>query len=181
MDKTWIEVVDNIVKIGLPSIITGLVTILGMRYSAKSSQDKFLLEHKVKLLEKISDDIDIYFNALDGFLSRPRAMAHELDHDIDYFELDEHQLTGIKERDKLLVESWVKRQSSVSKLRLLRADKVVDELGVCVQLDYEIRNDLIFKKRCPGFNSMRNTADLIRAAKKSVHSELANFYQNVAR
>ena len=179
MDKTWIEVADNIVKIGLPSVITGVVTILGMRYSARSSQDKFILEHKIKLLEKLSDDVDAYFNAVNMFLSRPKAMALKMDHDIDYFELDQNQMKAIKERDNLLIESWVKWQSSLSKLRLLKADKAVEKLRVCTKLEYEIRDDLIFKKRCPGFKSLSTTSDLIKDAQADFHKQLADFYQNI--
>lgn len=50
MDNEWVNVADNAVKIGLPSLITGFVTIFGMRYSSKSTQNKYMLEHKVKLL-----------------------------------------------------------------------------------------------------------------------------------
>ncbi|WP_062060840.1 hypothetical protein [Cellvibrio sp. OA-2007] len=179
MDKTWIEVADNVVKIGLPSLITGFVTILGMRYSAKSSQDKYVLEHKIKLLEKISDDIDTYFNALNMFLSRAKSIAIKADNDLEHIELNQKNIDGIKERDVGLVESWVKLYSSVSKLRLLKAEKAVEKLRVCTKIEYSLREEIIFQKKIQGFNNLSKISDQVKEAQSEFHKELAEFYEKI--
>lgn len=63
MNMEWVNVADTAVKIGLGGIISGLFTYIGLKYSHKSQQSKYLFEHKIKLVEQITVDIDEYFTA----------------------------------------------------------------------------------------------------------------------
>jgi hypothetical protein len=180
MDKEWVDVVDNVVKIGLPSLITGFITIFGMKYSAKSIQNKFLFEHKVKLLEKISDDMDLYFTAWNMLYSKLGGITKKMDPDMDNVIFTKAQSDAIKDRDKKLTESWPLRQSSLAKLRLLKANKAVEKLSICTQIENDLRDLIIFDKNYPNFNQLIDLQSKYKESKKIFHKELADFYESIA-
>lgn len=180
MEKEWVDVVDNIVKIGLPSLITGFVTIFGMKYSAKSTQDKFMLEHKVQVIEKISDDVDSFFNAWNMLNSKYGAISKMYDHGEEKLELTKAQISAIRERDKKLIDTWVGRQSSLAKLRLLKAEKVVNKLNDCINLEYNFRDKLFFDKEYIGYQAFSDLRVNIKESQKAFHQELAELYVSIA-
>ncbi|WP_299663546.1 hypothetical protein [uncultured Psychromonas sp.] len=176
----WPEVVDNLIKIGLPAIVTGAVTIFGVKYNGKASQDKFLLEHKTKLLEKISDDVDEYFSALNMLYSKVAAIVKVMPHDIEEVVLSKAQINAIKERDKSLVNKWKNRQSSLSKLRLLGAKDSSKKLGLCADLETELRNMLFFDKDYPNYEQICEHRKSSRTHQRKYHESLAKFYEDIA-
>ncbi len=180
MEKEWVDVANNVVKIGLPSLITGFVTIFGMKYSAKSVQNKFMLEHKVKLLEKLSDDIHSNFNAWSMLGSKYGAITKKMDHDSEDISFSKSQLEAIKSRDKELVDTWVSRRSAKGKLRLLKATDSVKKLQNFIDLEVEFRNRIIFDKDYPNYNEFSDIRKNAGKAVKEFDKELANFYESIA-
>ena len=75
MPKEWIDVADTAVKIGLGSLITGVFTYLGVKFSHDSEKKKFMLEHKTKLLEHIAEDVEAYFSAWDSYIAKISGIA----------------------------------------------------------------------------------------------------------
>ncbi|MGB2740577.1 MAG: hypothetical protein WBC60_08490, partial [Cognaticolwellia sp.] len=92
----------------------------------------------------------------------------------------EAQISSMRKRDTALIETWVQRQSSVAKLRLLKADKSVDILNDCVNLENDFREMLIFEKVYPNYNLLCELRNGVRAKQKLFHQELANFYESIA-
>ena len=180
MEKEWVDVVDNVVKIGLPSLITGFVTIFGMRYSAKSVQNKFMLEHKVKLLEKISDDLHSSFNAWAMLGSKYGAITKTMDHDAEDVSFTKVQLDAIKSRDKDLIATWVNRRGAQGKLRLLKATDAVNKLKAFTDLEIDFRTSIMFDKAYPNYNDFNIIRDNAAKAIKEFDKALANFYESIA-
>ncbi|OCH17759.1 hypothetical protein A6E05_13650 [Aliivibrio sp. 1S165] len=180
MENEWAEVANNLIKIGLPSLITGVVTVLGVKFNTKATHDKFFIEHKTKLLEKISDDIDAYFDSWNMVYSKVGAISKRKQHDEEDIKLTSSQIEAIKERDKVLVDNWNKRQSCLSKLRLLGAESAVDKLRKCVVLEAELRDMIIFDKKYPNYNELSELRRNAKNAQRVFHDTLAKVYAEIA-
>ncbi|MFH4491827.1 hypothetical protein WMQ43_22885 [Vibrio diabolicus] len=180
MGNEWAEVANNLIKIGLPSIITGVVTVLGVKHNAKATHDKFFVEHKTKVLEKVSDDIDEYFEAWNMLYSKIGAITKRKDYDAEKITFNKPQLDAIKDRDKALVEAWSKRQSSLSKLRLLGANEAVDRLRDCIKLEAKLRDDITFDKKYPNYNQLSDIRNEAKKAQRKFHTALSKFYGELA-
>ncbi len=180
MESEWAEVANNLIKIGLPSIITGVVTVLSIKHNAKATHEKFFIEHKTKVLEKASDDIDEYFDAWIMLYSKIGAITKRKDHDLEEVTFSNGQMDAIKERDRDLVSSWSKRQSSLSKLRLLGAKDAVERLNDCVSLETKLRNLMFFDKEYPNYNQLNEMRTEAKKAQRKFHTALSNFYGSLA-
>ena len=176
----WAEVVNNLIKIGLPSIITGVVTVLGVKQNAKATHNNFFIEHKTKLLEKASDDIDEYFDAWFMLYSKIGALTKRKDYDLEEVTFNKAQMESITERDKALVSAWSKRQSSLSKLRLLGASDAVSRLRDCIELDSKLRDTMFFYKKYPNYNQLCEMRNEAKKAQRKFHTELSKFYGELA-
>ena len=154
MAKEWIDVADTAVKIGLGSLITGVFTYLGVKFSHNSQQAKFLLEHKVQVLEKISSDAEEYFSAWNALISRIAGTTKLIGRDLEHIEFSENQMIAIKERDEILKEAWISRNNVVSRLRLLKSRNAVEKFRTCVKIESELREMMFFKKEYPHYMSI---------------------------
>jgi hypothetical protein len=179
MPKEWAEVADTAVKIGFTSIITGFFTYLGVKSSQKSEKNKFMLEHKVKILEQIANDIEIYFSAWISLLNIVSGITKKMPHEQSPISFTSKQISLIKEYDDELVLAWVNRDSAVSKLRLLKADKALKGLAICSSLEYELRNMLMFNRNYYNYSEISEYRTKVNNAKKSFHKSLADFYEQV--
>lgn len=177
MVKEWIDVADTAVKIGFGALITGVFTYLGILYSHKSARSKFMLEHKTKLLEQASEDIEEYFNAWRSYISLVAGVAkRRKNHELENERLTKKQLDAIRKNDHILVESWSKRNSAIAKLRLMKAVTVADSLIECQEVEKNLREGVAFMKEIPLHDEFSEYADSVRNVTRKVHKELADFY-----
>ena len=179
MAKEWIDVADTAVKIGLGSLITGIFTYIGIKFSHSSDKNKFMLEHKTKLLEEIANDAEKYFIAWNGVVSKVGGITKLLPHDQEVIQFTKKQLDAIKEKDAYLVEAWSQKESVVSKLRLIKADLVVDKLVECSKHEYNLRDLLIFSKEYPNYTSLVKYRKELKKLKNDFYKELAEFYETI--
>ncbi|ADT69334.1 hypothetical protein QMA03_07095 [Pseudoalteromonas sp. APC 3356] len=179
MPKEWIDVADTAVKIGLGSLITGVFTYLGVKFSHKSEQSKYLLEHKVKVIEQIASEAGEYFAAWNGVISKIGGITKKMDFDMENVDLSANQLKWVKERDKALVDSWSARQSVQSKLRLLKAENAVGKFKECISLETQLRDMMFFDKDYPNYNQLTKYRKEARTAQRKFQEELAETYENI--
>ncbi|PKG79872.1 hypothetical protein CXF80_17025 [Shewanella sp. Actino-trap-3] len=179
MPKEWIDVADTAVKIGLGSLITGVFTYIGVKFSHKSEKGKFMLEHKTKLLEQIAEDVETYFAAWDSYISRISGIARSRkNNEKEYEELSKAQKSSVKEKDSNLIESWPRRESAISKLRLMKSVKASKALSSCKGLEKEMRDMIVFDKVMPTYEEADKYRKRVIDKKKEVHKELADFYES---
>ncbi|MDP1784684.1 MAG: hypothetical protein Q8K81_04565 [Sulfuricurvum sp.] len=182
MTTEWINIADTAVKIGLGSVITGFFTFIGLRYSHKSQQSKYMFEHKIKLIEQISADIDEYFTALTSFTNLIAGIAKRRNIDQkDEIPLNQTQWQVIRNNDELLIASWTKRTYAIAKLRLLKANGVVTKLNQCVLLDKELRDKIVFDKIMYKYDEINDYRQKLNEAKSAVHSTLSDFYDSLLK
>ncbi|MFM5339010.1 hypothetical protein ACET97_21035 [Aeromonas enteropelogenes] len=179
MPKEWIDVADTAVKIGLGSLITGAFTYLGVKFSHKSEQSKYLLEHKIKVIEQIASEAEEYFSAWNGVISKIGGITKKMEPNIGGINFSSNQLKWIKERDKVLVESWSFRQSVLSKLRLLKAEGAVEKFKECASLETQLRDMMFFDKEYPNYNQLSEYRNKAKAAQRKFQEELAETYENI--
>ncbi|WP_429234944.1 hypothetical protein [Aeromonas salmonicida] len=179
MAKEWLEVVDTAIKIGLGALITGGFTYLGIKKNHQSERSKFIREHKIKILEEVSSDLDKYFHSLLRVISIVAGAAKGMDHGLTDVILNKQQLEDIKTRDKELVGSVHLRNSASSKLRLLRANEAINIINNVVALETELRNRIVFEKKHYNYKDISAFRSEVYLAKNKFHDELANIYDNV--
>ncbi len=170
---------DTAVKIGLGSLITGVFTYLGVKFSHKSEQSKYLLEHKIKVIEQIASEAEEYFAAWNGVISKIGGITKKMDPNIESVDLTANQLKSIKERDRALVDSWSDRQSVQSKLRLLKAEDAVKKFKECTSLETQLRDIMFFDKEYPNYNQLSEYRNKAKAAQRKFQEELAETYENI--
>jgi len=180
LEKEWFEIVDTATKIGLGAIITGFFTYLGMKLSHTNNQKRFMLEHKTKVLEKVADDVDLYFSSWNGLVSKIAGITKHMNHDQDTIEFTQKQYKNIKDRDIELVESWAQRQTSLSKLRLLKAKTASEKLIKCFKLEHELRDMIFFEKEYPNYNKISDYRQKSKNIQKDFQLELAEFYEKLS-
>ncbi len=180
MPKEWIDIADTAVKIGFGSLITGVFTYLGIKFARKSERRKFVLEHKTKLLEKAAEDVEEYFFASDSYFSKIAGITkNRKNNETEEDELDVKQKQVIKERDQNLVESWSKRESAVSKLRLMKANNAAKALESCREQENELRDRIVFKKEVPRYDEIIEYWKSVMVAQEYFHKKLADFYDTL--
>ncbi|EHR6782881.1 hypothetical protein [Vibrio parahaemolyticus] len=177
MATEWVNVVDTAVKIGLGAVISGVFTYLGLKLSHRSDKEKFMLEHKTKLLEKIAEDTDIYFTALDSYIAKfsgitkVRCCKGETGNT-----LTKSQKDSLAERNNSLVESWAYQKSAIAKLRILKATKASKALAKMSTLEKKLRDRYVFDKDIPTYDEVKELQTEVRDQKRVVHEMLAEFY-----
>lgn len=182
METQWINIVDTAVKIGLGSIITGFFTFIGLRYSHKSQQNKYLFEHKIKLLEQCTGEIEDYFISVSNILNRIAGITkrRKMD-DTENLPITESQWKSIKERDDLLIATWPKRTYAISKLRLMKAEKVVSKLEECIRVEKILRDRIIFEKNMHQYDEISEFRNQYYILKSEVYAELSDFYDSLIK
>lgn len=177
MSREWVDIVDTSVKIGLGALITGVFTYLGIRYSHKSERRKFMLGHNAKLLEQAAEDVEKYFSSWDYFVGTVGGIATHRDNaGIEDEQFTTEEMKDIINSDSNLVESWSKRESALSKLRLMKATKASEALESIVKLENKFRSPILFDKKIPKSGEVAEYRVAIVNAMKDVHMELADFY-----
>jgi len=178
--KEWIDVVDTAVKIGLGAFITGFFTYVGIKFTKKSETNKFSIEHKTKLLEALSGNIEEYFSFWDLYVSqasgiaRKRSLTEKEDE-----EITEAQRKAMSARNKELIAAWSLREKAIAKLRLIDASEAAEELVACKVLEKEFRDPIVFENVFPKYAEVENYRNKAQAQKFKVYKSLANFYKNI--
>jgi hypothetical protein len=180
LPKEWIDVADTAVKIGLGALITGFFTFVGVKFSKKSEMNKFSLEHKTKLLEELSGNIEEYFSCWDMYIGQASGIAlNRAKISKETEELSKNQKEAMSLRNKELVAAWALREKAIGKLRLINATTVANELGNCKVLEKEFRNPIVFEKTFPTYSNIEAYRDRAKKQKLKVHQGLARFYEEV--
>jgi hypothetical protein len=180
LPKEWIDVADTAVKIGLGALITGIFTYLGVKTSSSSEKQKFMLEHKTKLLEQISDDIETYFRSFDSYIAKIAGITkRQKQNNEEGNDFSARQRKSINERDQVLVEGWAYQKSAISRLRLVKANAAVKALGKCNSLEKELRDRIVFDKEVPKYDEVVDLRKKLVDQKKEVHKALADFYDGL--
>ncbi len=181
MEQEWINVADTAVKIGLGALITGLFTLVGMKVSAKSENRKFMLEHKVKILENLAADIDVYFNACSEYMNIISGTSIiRNDHHIETECLSPKQILGIEKKDENLISCSNQLKSAVSKLKLIKEKTAAEELIKYSEFITTVRDPISFGRRfpmCDEFELLRKK-HLLKQHK--VHTELSKIYEQLS-
>ncbi|MBO2553326.1 MULTISPECIES: hypothetical protein [Shewanella] len=180
MPKEWIDVADTAVKIGLGALITGVFTYLGVKTSHRSEKQKFMLEHKTKLLEQISDDVETYFRSFDSYIAKIAGITkHQKNNNEEGNDFSVKQKKSINERDQALVEGWAYQKSAISRLRLVKANVAVKALGKFNSLEKELRDRIVFDKEVPTYDEVVDLRKRVAVQKREVHKALADFYDGL--
>jgi hypothetical protein len=178
--KEWIDVVDTAVKIGLGGLITGFFTFIGLKFSKKSELSKFSIEHKTKLLEELSGNIEEYFSFWDSYVSLIAGIARKRSlNEKENEEITKAQKGFMSLRDKDLISAWPLREKAIAKLRLINASEAADGLEACKALEKEIRDPIVFENVFPNFDEVDSYRVKTRAQRRKVHKLLASFYESV--
>ena len=177
MPKEWIDVVDTAVKIGLGALISGGFTFLGLKYKSSSENKRFMLENKAKILEEVASEIHDYLIAWRYYTSIVSGITRrKMMNDEDGSDFTKGQLQSIAERNSTLVEAWPKRESAVSKLTLLKGNKVAETIMQCNELESELRNLIVFDKKTPLYKDVQDYSKRVKEHVALVNADLANFY-----
>jgi len=64
---TWVQVVDDVVKIGLGALVAGLFAWLVARHGSKSAIQKLQFERRSKILSDVAQTYEAYFQAFYKF------------------------------------------------------------------------------------------------------------------
>ncbi len=182
MNMEWINVADTAVKIGLGGVVSGIFTYMGLKYSHKSQQSKYVFEHKIKLVEQITADIDDYFTAFSSMTSLIHGIAKTRKiRDLENQPLNDIQWEKILSDDNLLVLSRAKKTYAVAKLTLLKANIVVENLDQCTSLENELREKILFNKEIYTLDEISDFGQKLKIAKLQVHSSLSDFYDSLLK
>ncbi|MEI7850831.1 MAG: hypothetical protein WCH86_03280 [Kiritimatiellales bacterium] len=178
MSKEWVDIADTAIKIGLGSLITGAFACIGISISGRFAKDKFMLEHKTKLVEQVAENIEEYFSAWNAYIAKIAGITkHRKNNGTEEEELSEAQKDAIYERDQTLVKSWPKRDVAISRLRLMKAKASTDALLDTMPLECELRNKIVFEKKVPFHNDVLAYRKKVNAIQETVHGNLADFYE----
>ncbi len=180
MPKEWIDVADTAVKIGLGSLITGVFTYIGVKFSHNSEKNRHMLEHKTKMLEQAASSVESYFSAWDAYLSRIAGITRtKKAKDIENEPFSKDQIAALKEADHRLVKSRKCREAAIAKLRLINAEKASQALASCNTHEREMRDRIVFENYIPNYEEASFHRDGVGIKQEEVHKELANFYESL--
>ncbi|WP_045367727.1 hypothetical protein [Vibrio campbellii] len=180
MAKDWIEVADTAIKIGLGAMISGGFTYLGVKFTKQSEMRKYLIEHKTKLLEEISSDIEGYFSSWDSYIYQVSGIARrraKLDKESE--PLTQNQFELIKEKDRAIAKDWFLYDKALSKSRLISATDVADHLIEARALVKQFRDHIIFEHNFYTHAEVNVYKDKANTHKANVHNALAQFYDKI--
>ena len=179
MPTTMIDIADTAVKIGLGALITGGFTYLGLKLGKKSEKSMFMLEHKIKLVDQLSSDVEDYFTAWSQFSSPLRAAVTKTDKGVSLKTIPEKGRKALAEKDDALRITWAKKNAVISKLRLLKAGKAASRFSDCVKLEVEIRSAVYFEDVCIDDSYLNEYGKKSKRARILFSEELANFYERL--
>jgi len=180
MEKEWFSIIDTAVKIGLGALLTGIFSYLGVKSSKGLEKVKFLLEHKIKMLEKASEEIEKYLYSWQLFTGAASGVAlRRKNRNAESEPLAAKSKEFLKKHSNILEENWQYREFAIAKLRLLGADAVAEALIECRDLEKELRNPITFDGRLLSHEEIELYKARMREQYAKIHSALAGFYKSL--
>ena len=176
MPKDILDIVDTAIKIGLGASISGVTAYYVGRYNHASEKQKYFNEHKLKMIESLSEDVEKYFKATSLFIGIVSGINKNNNQSKTY---TKEQFESIKELDSGLILSWQHKDVAVSKLRLLSANKAYDSLRKFSVLEKEFRDPIIFKKIVPNSEVVESSRHKAKVLKQEFHKALASLYSEI--
>ncbi len=181
MATTWIEIADTAVKIGLGSSITGVFTYIGIRLTKSTEKEKYLLEHKIKLIEDITTDIEPYLKEVELYMSRVSGIAkYRQNNSLEETPLNEKQIKTIKEHELKVVDTWSSFYSSVAKLKLLKAKPCILALDGVAKAESELRGLTSFTKEPIPYSVTDELHGKFFESRKAFYEEVAELYERIS-
>ena len=142
--------------------------------------NKFSIEHKTKLLEELSGNIEEYFSYWDMYVAQASGIARKRSKmSKENFELTKPQREAMSARGKELIASWSLREKAVAKLRIINATYAAEGLVACKELEKEFRDPIVFDKIFPKHQDIESYRIQAKEQKLKVYQSLASFYKEV--
>ena len=178
MPKEWIDVADTAVKIGLGSLISGLSTYIGLKFTKNHEIKKYSIENKTRLLEEASKDILKYTSAWFYFNKSVGGSITSLQND-DFVETPDYVIDDLIDVDTKLIESWAYRDSAMSILVLLNATDSVDLLRETITLENELRNMIVFENKLPHMQYLLDYSNRVKSHVHELNKSLSVYYETI--
>lgn len=176
MEKGLFDLADTALKIGLGTLISGTFAFLGARYTHRNEMKKYLIEHKIRLIEETYLNADKYFNAWLSVTTKIAGITKHMKHDIKDVKFTEEQLEELHKRDQALVKSWVEKRAVRRTLRMLKARHAEKAFDKCMKLENEIRGKVMFDHDYPNFIFIDSYRKKAMKAQEDFHDKLADLY-----
>lgn len=176
MEQEWVNVADTAVKIGLGAFITGTFTLIGMRISAKSENRKFLLDKKIKKIEQLTEDIELYLTACDLYLTKILRTS-KLNNGVEKINL--LQEVALKEEAEKLSSFFKNRNSAESKLRLIKENSAADTITCCAELFNELEHYIELNHKTPTYEKLLSKKEDFKKIKYKIYHETSNAYKRL--
>lgn len=179
--KGWVDVADTAVKIGLGSLITGVFTYIGLMLSSGSERKKYALNHKISVLEQINNEMNEYFIAAETYLGTYHGVVISRNKNgTEGRGLTADQTNKLIEVDNELVNKWNSHRVCLSKLRLLKVNKVGDLLDQYnIVVSKEIRRPLVFDNVVLNKSDFETKRKQIYKIKQDILGNLADYYESL--
>lgn len=187
MDKEWVDVVDTAVKIGFGSLITGVFAYLGIRQSSRSEKEKYILSHRINLIETIAGNIEAHIHAVDMFWALASGIArNQRDAGSQDRTLSSDRISRLRERNKVMTGSWESREFAIARLRVMGASAVVDSLYDFKTVEKKFRDKIMFGciqrgEDLPTYDDLNIVRKDLNSAKREVYDSLSEFYSDIQK
>lgn len=180
MAKEWIDIVDTAIKIGLGAGISGFFTYIGMKLTHDNQKEKYLIEHKVKLLEQTANDVEIYINGFYQWLNLINGLATLMEKE-NRDTITEEEFDIIRKQDKEFNKTINNFGSSISKVKLLKMKNTTDKLINYSGITFEIRNTIIHDKKIPTPKQIDEINTKIYTLENEVFEELGKELERIMK
>ncbi len=135
--KTWVEVADTAVKIGLGAIITGIISLIMYTLQSRQSKKAHTKEIKERILEEVIELTNKFNKSAMVYLASRANAAWKLENNK---QLTAEEEMNLKDLDKQLFQDFTIISTCKAKLALIGAQKAKEEL-----VNFKIAVDKFFK------------------------------------
>lgn len=125
--KTWIDVADTTVKIGLGAIIGGLTSVWLARINNKHTNRTVNQHSRRKIIESVVELLDTFTQSVTVYWADRTNAAYRIENG---HSLSDSQKNSLKQQEKKLFDDFVIVNTCKSKLLLIQAKDSVDKLIV---------------------------------------------------
>ena len=177
MPKEILEIVDTAVKIGLGAIISGIATYTITHKNHSHERNKELRLKKINILEFAIENVEPYFNAFSKYMSivdgALRAGMQSGTISNENFKEQIYQL------DNDFVFSRDKKNISISRLKLIALDDVVDKLLNVQKVENKFRQIIKFDNKLLTQDELEQIRDEFKIKKNEFYKSVQNSFVDV--